>query len=152
MKKILVALSIFILFASATASAELVDDIEVSIAEYNAYSGEVPSVIKSLFGNEIGHVTIGTVDGSPLYFKIVTKNAKVVEFREITADEDVDATLLLEIHENTLEDILTSESPMSTYFDAYESGKITIEAIGIKNQVSLTLGNAAIKLSKFIGF
>jgi len=152
LKKLLIALIIFVLFTSATASAELVDDIEVSIAEYNGHSSEVPSIIKSLFGDEVGHVTIGLDDGSMLFLKVVTEDAKVVAFDEIAADTEIDATLLLEIHESTLEDLLTSESPMNTFLDAYEGGEITVEATGFKNKVSLTFGNAAIKLSKFLGF
>lgn len=146
------ALIIFVLFTSASASAALVDDLEVSIAEYNAYSGEVPSLIKTLFGNEAGHVTIGLNDGSALFLKVVTEDAKVVEFEEIAADEEIDASLLVEIHESTLDEILNSESPMDVFVDAYDGGEIKVEATSLKNKISLTLGTAAIRLSQFVGF
>jgi hypothetical protein len=126
--------------------------VEGAVGEYNKISEDVPYLIKSLFGNEVGQVTVEMNDGSLLYLKIVTEDAKIVEFEEIGADDEIDATLLVTIDENTLENLLKSTSPMNIFLDAYDSGKITIKATGITNQISLTWGNLVIQLSQLVGF
>ncbi len=152
MKKLLLAVVLFAVFASATGSAALVDDLEVAVGEYNNLSGDVPSVVNTLFGNEVGKLTVDMNNDSMLYLKIVTEDSVIVEFEEIAADDDIGATLLVTTDETTLSNLLGSSSPLETFLDAYDNGKITIEAVGVVDKISLTLGNLAIKLSQLLGF
>ncbi|MBP2029136.1 hypothetical protein J2755_000056 [Methanohalophilus levihalophilus] len=153
MKKLIIALTFLILFTSATTGASpLGDGLQMMVDEYNKNAGVAPSPIKTIFGNEVIQLTVEMNDGSMFYFKLVTDDAKIVEFEEISVDDDIDATLLVGIDEDTLSALANSTSPLHIFLDAYEDGRITVEAVGAVNKITIALGNLAIKLSQLLGF
>jgi hypothetical protein len=152
MRRILPALILFILLASSSAGASLVDDVEAAIDEYSPMADEVPLPLKQAYGNEVMHVTVTLNDGSMCYLSLETADAKVTEFGETDASGAEEATLLVTTDEDTVYRLIRSPTPLDTFYEAYDSGKIGIEATDITGKITLAVADAAVGVSKLFGF
>ncbi|WP_340818858.1 hypothetical protein [Methanolobus sp. WCC4] len=83
MKKILVISFLLFSLLAAPASADLFADMKQKVSNYNQNVDEVPDSLKSLLGNEEIYGMIDQNDGSTLEVKVVTRDAKVIEFSKL---------------------------------------------------------------------
>lgn len=131
MKKTLCMLIILVFITISTASAELFNDLDRAVTEYNAYYEDLPSPIKMLLGNERILANITMNDGSELNVYLVTENGRVDEFEKVGQVEDYSPTVIITTDEDTARSLITTTDPLSVYEEARESGALGIDPVGL---------------------
>jgi transcriptional regulator with PAS, ATPase and Fis domain len=150
MKKIIVPLMLLILLMPV-ASADIVNDLDVKVNEYNENADYLPSYLKSLLGDEVIKLVIVDDSGEEIYIKAVTENAYVTTFEEVAEDTEFDATMVIGASEGTVRSVMDSETPLETFVEAKDNGDIVIEPVGFVNNVTYTVANVVLKISQLLG-
>lgn len=152
MKKILFLLIVLALMCIPLASADIVDDVNAKVSEYNANVDYVPSSLKSLLGDELIQLVIVSDSGDKIYVKAVTEDGYITSFEETDADEDIDASMVVGANEATIRTILSSSDPLAEFIAARDNGEIEIEPVGLVNTVKYTVADVAMDVSSLFGF
>ncbi|WMW21250.1 hypothetical protein RE476_07485 [Methanolobus mangrovi] len=152
MKKIPVFLMLLLTMLMPVASADIVNDLNLKVNEYNQYAEYVPSYLESLLGNEVIKLVIVTDDGEEKYIKAITEDAYVTTFEEVDEDTEFDATMIVGANEATVRTIIRSSDPLAEFIAAKDNGEIVIEPVGIINTVKYTVANVVMKVSSLFGF
>lgn len=153
MNRIILTLLIIMALFSVPASADLFSEMDLVVNEYNMNADSVPSPLQSLLGNEDILAVIDMNDGNALALKIVTEDMVVTEFVAVDLDEpNFSPSIIINTNEKTVRELLGSDDPVHDFLGAYDSDNIEIEAVSIVNKVTLSVGNAILKLSQLLGF
>lgn len=152
MKKILIIMMLLLAMMMPVASADIVDDLNNKVDEYNANAEYLPSYLKSLLGNEAIKLAIVTDDGDEIFMKAITEDGYITVFEEVDEDEDFDATMIVGANEATIRSILKSSDPLAEFIAAKDNGEIVIEPVGFVNTVKYTVANVVLKVSQLFGF
>jgi leucyl-tRNA synthetase len=152
MKKILVTLMLLLTVFIPVVSADIVNDLDNKVNEYNQNAEYVPSYLKSLLGNEVIKLVIVTDDGEEKYIKAITEDAYITTFEEVDKNTEFDATIVVGANEATVRTIINSQDPLQEFIAAKDNGEIVIEPVGFVNTVKYTVANVAMKVSQFFGF
>ena len=152
MKKILVTLMLLLTVFIPVASADIVNDLENKVNEYNQNAEYVPSYLKSLMGNEVIQLVIVTDDGEERYIKAITEDAYITTFEEVDENTEFDATMVVGANEATVRTILNSQNPLQEFIAAKDNGEIVIEPVGLVNTVKYTVANVVMKVSQLFSF
>ncbi|MGM0770013.1 MAG: hypothetical protein ACQESU_00130 [Halobacteriota archaeon] len=152
MKKTILTLLIITSLFSVPASADLFSELDLVVNEYNTNADSAPGTIKALLGNENIIAEISMDDESSVALKIVTDDMVVTGFSTIDRDDpDFTPSLMIYSDEGTIRELLVSEDLVNDFLDAYDSGAIDIEAVGIIDKVTLSAGKIMLKLSQLLG-
>ncbi len=89
MKKILIASFLVLFFLVVPASAEFFADMNQKVTVYNQNVNKVPDPLKSLLGNEEIYGIIELNDGNTLEVKLITTDAKIIEFSKLGVKIDI---------------------------------------------------------------
>ncbi|MDG6243854.1 MAG: hypothetical protein QCH31_05620 [Methanolobus sp.] len=152
MKKQMILLIVLLNLLMPVATADVVNELELKINDYNENTEHVPSFLKTLLGNEVIKLAITTDSGHETYLKVVTENAYVVSFEEIDPTTRIEETISIRTDEATVQSILDSGDPLGTFLEAKDSGKIVIKPVGFTKSMAFTLASAVLKLSQMFGF
>jgi uncharacterized protein YxeA len=152
MKKILVTLMLLLTVFIPVASADIVNDLDNKVNDYNQNAEYVPSYLKSLLGNEVIKLVIVTDDGEERYIKAITEDAYITTFEEVDENTEFDATMVVGANEATVRTILNSQNPLQEFIAAKDNGEIVIEPVGLVNTVKYTVVNVVMKVSQLFGF
>ncbi|WP_094228227.1 hypothetical protein [Methanolobus psychrotolerans] len=152
MKSQIIMLILIMTALIPVASADIVGDLDLKVNEYNENADQLPSFLKSLLGNEVIKLSIMTNDGKEIYLKLVTEDAYVTIFEKIDKNTEIGETIVIGTSEDTIQKILSSEDPLTTFLDAKENGEIVIEPVGFVNNIAFTVANVLLKISQFLGF
>ncbi|WP_336136083.1 hypothetical protein [Natronomonas amylolytica] len=113
-------------------------------ATYNENVGDLPDVIKNRATNERVELTIETADGEAVTYTAITDDeARVTELREGSHDP----TLRVSTDEATIREISNADNTGAAAAEAYDSGDIRIEGVGMVNSVTVE----AVKVGHSIG-
>ena len=135
----------------STASAELFNDLDRAVTEYNAYYEELPGSIQILLGNEEILAGILMNDGSDLNVWLVTENGRVTEFEKVGDVEDYDPTVIIATDEATVRSLINTTDPLSVYEEARSNGTLTIDPVGIVSSAKFVVADLASRLFKTVG-
>jgi uncharacterized protein YxeA len=152
MKKILVTLMLLLTVFIPMASADIVNDLDNKVNEYNQNAEYVPSYLKSLLGNEVIKLVIVTDDGEERYIKAITEDAYITTFEEVDENTEFDATMVVGANEATVRTIINSQDPLQEFIAAKDNGEIVIEPVGFVNTVKYTVANVVVKVAQLFGF
>lgn len=141
MKKTLCMLMILVFITISTASAELFNDLDRAVTEYNAYYEQLPSPMKILLGNERILANITMNDGNELNVYLVTENGRVDEFEKVEQIEDYDPTVIVITNEDTAISLITTTDPLSVYEEARENGTLVIDPVGLVSSAKFMVYN-----------
>ncbi|ETA68803.1 MAG: hypothetical protein PWQ75_2031 [Methanolobus sp.] len=150
MKKIVILIMLLTLLMQV-ASADIVNDLEIKVNEYNENTEYLPSYLKSLLGDEVIKLVIVADSGDEIYIKAVTENAYVTTFEEVSEDAEFEATMIIGASEATVRSVMDSETPLETFVEAKDNGDIVIEPVGLVNSVTYTVANVVLKISQLLG-
>jgi hypothetical protein len=151
MKKIIVILMLFLVLVPM-ASADIVNDLDNKVNEYNENAKYVPSYLESLLGNEVVKLVIVTDDGDEVYIKAITEDSYITTFEEVDEDTEFDATMVVGANEATVRTLLMSSDPLAEFIAAKDNGEIVIEPVGFVNTIKYTVANVVMKVSSLFGF
>ena len=151
MKKQVIMLMLILTALIPVASADIVSDLDIKVNEYNENAENLPSFLKSLLGDEVIKLVIMANDGEEIYIKAVTEDAYVTVFEEIDGNTEIGETIIIGTSEDTVQSILNSEDPLTTFLDAKDNDEIIIEPVGFVNNVTFTVANILLKLSQLLG-
>jgi hypothetical protein len=151
MKKIIILL-ILLMLLMPVASADIFNDLEIKVNDYNQNTEYLPSYLKSLLGDEVIKLVIVADSGDEICIKAVTENAYVTTFEKVSKDTEFDATMIIGSSEATVRSIIDSETPLETFIEAKDNGDIVIEPVGFVNSVTYTVANVVLKISQLLGF
>ncbi|WP_406657839.1 hypothetical protein V7O62_04565 [Methanolobus sp. ZRKC2] len=151
MKKTLLTLLLLMTIFMQPASADVFNEIDMMVNEYNENTDHVPSLLKNTLGNEVIYLLIEMDDGSKLHIKAVTENALITTFEEFDPENNIEATVKVTVKENTVYELLASEKPLESFSDALESENIIVEPIGLVGTIKFQVANVLFKLSDFLG-
>jgi len=152
MKKILVTLMLLLTVFIPVVSADIVNDLDNKVNEYNQNAEYVPSYLKSLLGNEVIKLVIVTDDGEERYIKAITEDAYITTFEEVDENTEFDATMVVGANEATVRTIINSQDPLQEFIAAKDNGEIVIEPVGFVNTVKYTVANVVVKVAQLFGF
>ena len=127
MKNILVTLMLLLTVLIPMASADIVNDLDNKVNDYNQNAEYVPSYLKSLLGNEVIKLVIVTDDGEERYIKAITQEAHITTFEEVDENTEFDATMVVGANEATVRTIMNSQNPLQEFIAAKDNGEIVIE-------------------------
>jgi len=109
-------------------------DLKRGVEIYNQNVDEVP-FIKSLIGEERINCEISLDDGNVLMYGIETgKGAKVISFE---VAEISDPTMKVYTSESTIRTIRNAEDPVPAFQDAFKTGAIKLEGVGLVNELKV---------------
>jgi hypothetical protein len=134
------------------ASADIVDDLENKVGEYNQNTEYVPSYMKSLLGNEVIKLVIVTDEGEERYIRAVTEDSYITTFEEVDEDAEINATMVVGANEATVRTIINSQDPLREFIAAKDNGEIVIEPVGLVNTVKYTVANVVMEVSQLFNF
>lgn len=152
MKKALCMLMILFFITMGTANAELFNDLDRAVTEYNAYYKELPSSIKILLGNEDILAGILMNDGSELKVWLVTKDGRVTDLEKVEDASDYNPTVIIATDEDTVRSLITTADPLPIYEAARASGAISIDPVSFVSKAKFAVTDLAFKLLKTTGF
>ncbi|WMW23317.1 hypothetical protein RE476_05685 [Methanolobus mangrovi] len=151
MKKQIIVLILILTALIPVASADVVSDLDIKVNEYNENADKLPSFLKSLLGNEVIKLVILTNDEEEIYIKAITEDAYITVFEEIDENDEIGETIIIGTSENTVQSILNSEDPLTTFLDAKDNGELIIEPVGFVNNLTFAVANVLLKLSQLLG-
>ncbi|MDK2831536.1 MAG: hypothetical protein PWQ75_1288 [Methanolobus sp.] len=134
------------------ASADIVNDLENDVDEYNANVAAVPSYLVTLLGDETIKLVIVDDDGDEVYIKAVTEDAVITSFEEVDDDEDFGATMVVGANEFTVRSVLRSSDPLSEFTAAKDNGEIVVEPVGVTSTVKYTVASVVMDVTSLFGF
>lgn len=134
------------------ASADIVNDLENDVDEYNANVAAVPSYLVTLLGDETIKLVIVDDDGDEVYIKAVTEDAVITSFEEVDDDEDFGATMVVGANEFTVRSVLRSSDPLSEFTAAKDNGEIVVEPVGVTSTVKYTVASVVMEVTSLFGF
>ncbi|ETA68630.1 MAG: hypothetical protein PWQ51_1924 [Methanolobus sp.] len=152
MKKRLVILVLLMAMLMPIASADIVNDLENDVDEYNANVAAVPSYLVTLLGDETIKLVIVDDDGDEVYIKAVTEDAVITSFEEVDDDEDFGATMVVGANEFTVRSVLRSSDPLSEFTAAKDNGEIVVEPVGVTSTVKYTVASVVMDVTSLFGF
>ncbi|MEK6959894.1 MAG: hypothetical protein AABX47_01860 [Nanoarchaeota archaeon] len=106
--------------------------IDKGSAEINKYNDQVPSFLKSLFGNERIIGTIYLSSGDALIVGAVTKDGKVIQFQRGEIDNP---TLKVYTDESVIRKLMSSKDPAMAAKAALDNREIRYEAVTFAGEV-----------------
>lgn len=124
---------ILLLLLSSLAFAEGLD-VNSLVADYNKNSDKVPSVVKTLFGNERINAQITLTNGSVIVIGGVTKDGKVIEAKEGGIDNP---TMEVSVSEAAIGEISSSKDPAGAFQGALNSKKISYHGVSTGAKIKL---------------
>lgn len=152
MKRTLLILMALLMAFIPVASADIVNDLDSKVSEYNQNTEYVPSYLKSLLGNEVIKFVVVTDDGDERYVKAVTEKSYITTFEEVDKDAQFDATVVVGANEATIRTVLNSRYPLEEFTAAKNNGEILIETIGLVSTAKYTVANVLMKVSQLFAF
>lgn len=130
--------------AAAVQESENSHDAEDIATAYNENIDEVPDVIKNRAADERVELNVQTSDGETVTYTAVTdEDARITEIREGSHDPTIRVTT----DEATIREIANAEDTGATASEAYDSGDVQIEGVGLSNSVKVE----AVKIGHSIG-
>ncbi|ADC64394.1 hypothetical protein Ferp_0209 [Ferroglobus placidus DSM 10642] len=110
---------------------------------YNNNTHLVPDILKSWFGNEKINVEIEMKDGGAMDIYLVLENAYVTELEKGKLS---DATAKAKLREDTARRILNSDDPVKEIQDAYGSGEIRYEGVGLMKSLQVEFTKVIVRI------
>jgi hypothetical protein len=152
MKQIIVILILLMAMLVPVASADIVDDLENDVDEYNANVAAVPSYLVTLLGDETIKLVIVDDDGDEVYIKAITEDAVITTFEEVDDDDDFGATMVVGANEFTVRSVLRASDPLSEFIAAKDNGEIVVEPVGVTSTVKYTVASVVMDVTSLFGF
>ncbi|RCV64266.1 hypothetical protein C5S53_09825 [Methanophagales archaeon] len=122
-------------------------DLKRGVEIYNQNVDDLP-FIKSLIGEERINCKISLGDGNVLMYGIETgKGAKVIS---VEVAEISDPTMKVYTTESTICTIMNAEAPVSAFHDAFNTGTIKLEGVGLANELKVGVMGVATNIYGFI--
>ena len=122
-------------------------DLKRGVEIYNQNVDKIP-FIGSLIGEERINCEISLDDGNVLMYGIKTgKGAKVISFE---VAEISDPTMKVYTSESTIRTIMNAEDPVSAFQDAFTTGAIKLEGVGLVNELKVGVMGVATNIYGFI--
>jgi hypothetical protein len=123
------------------------EDLQRHVEIYNQHVDEIPFV-KSFIGEERINCNIALNNGSVLVLGITT--ARGAKVRDLKLGAISNPTMNAYTTENTVRSIMGSEDPVSSFQDAFNSGAIRVEGVGLGNTIKVGFMSAAMKMYSFV--
>jgi len=122
-------------------------DLKRGVEIYNQNVDKIP-FIGSLIGEERIICEISLDDGNVLMYGIETgKGAKVIS---VEVAEISDPTMKVYTSESTIRTIMNAEDPVSAFPDAFTTGAIKLEGVGLVNKLKVGVMGVATNIYGFI--
>jgi hypothetical protein len=129
-------------------------DLERLVSQYNANVDEAPGLITNRLAGERVELRVGSGDdvasansGTVYHFELAD-DGRISGHGEGSADE---STVLVLTSETTLNEILTSDQPGTTFRAAYNDDTVDIEGVGITNEVKVEATKFAVWAGSSLG-
>ncbi|ABE53275.1 hypothetical protein [Methanococcoides burtonii] len=153
MKWGILTILLIISMLSIPASADLFDDLDLAVNDFNENVDQVPSSVKYVIGNEEMLLFIDMNDASKLAIKAVTNvDLEVTTFEDVNASNPgFEPDLIVTSSEDVVRDLLDSEDAVADFNDAYDNGKIMIEAASTIDKIIISVGGVFLKLLGTVG-
>jgi hypothetical protein len=117
-------------------------------AAYNENVDSLPGVIENRAANERVELNIETSEGgTETYTAITDGDARITEFREGSHDP----TLRVSTDEATIREIANADNTGAAAAEAYESGDIRIEGVGMVNTVTVEVVKVGHSIGSALG-
>jgi hypothetical protein len=152
MKNIIVISLLFMMLLMPVASADIVDDLENDIDEYNANVDAVPSYLVTLLGDETIKLVIVDDEGDEVYIKAITEDAVITTFEEVDEDEDFGATMVVGANDFSIRSVLRASDPLSRFIAAKDNGEIVVEPVTVTSTVKYTVASVVMDVTSLFGF
>jgi putative NIF3 family GTP cyclohydrolase 1 type 2 len=134
--------------AAAVQESDNSTDAEDVAAAYNENVDDLPDVIKNRATNERVELTIETSDGETVTYTAITDDeARVTELREGSHDP----TLRVSTDEETIREVANADNTGAAASEAYESGDIQIEGVGVVNSVTVEVVKVGHSIGSSLG-
>jgi putative NIF3 family GTP cyclohydrolase 1 type 2 len=134
--------------AAAVQESDNSTDAEDVAAAYNENVDDLPDVIKNRATNERVELTIETSDGETVTYTAITDDeARVTELREGSHDP----TLRVSTDEATIREVANADNTGAAASEAYESGDIRIEGVGVVNSVTVEVVKVGHSIGSSLG-
>lgn len=114
------------------------NNLDTIQSEYNANLENMPPFFVKLFGNEVIDLKITRTDGSVDSVLMKTSKGKIEEINNI----DEKTTLTVNIHEDTINEILNSQDQINAIKEALDNKEITYSATKIFTKAKLKIGRS----------
>lgn len=122
-------------------------DLKRGVEIYNQNVDKI-TFIKSFIGEERINCEFSLDDGNVLMYGIETgKGAKVISFE---VAEISDPTMKVYTSESTIRTIMNAEDPVSAFQDAFTTGAIKLEGVGLVNKLKVGVMGVATNIYGFI--
>ncbi|WP_445476196.1 hypothetical protein ACT9XH_05655 [Methanococcoides methylutens] len=153
MNKIILTLLVIATLFSVPASADLFDDLDLAVNDYNLNVDSVPASVRYVIGDEEMLLLIDMNDTSKLAIKAVTNvDMEVTTFEEVNAaDPGFEPALTITTNEAVVRELLESDDVVTDFNDAYYSDEIKIVAASTMDKIIISVGGAFLKLLSTAG-
>lgn len=134
--------------AAAVQESENSHDAEDVAATYNENVADLPDVIKNRATNERVELNIETSEGETVTYTAITDDeARVTELQEGSHDP----TLRVSTDETTIREVANADDTGAAASEAYESGDIQIEGVGVVNSVTVEVVKVGHSIGSSLG-
>ena len=82
--------------------------------------------------------------------RVISLDARIILQAAVGWSTEVDPTVVVTTDEDTVYGIMNSKKPVDTFLDAYDSGTVRIEAVGIIKSITLAVGNIVLKIVRML--
>ena len=152
MKWGILTILLIISMLSIPASADLFDDLDLAVNDYNQNVDSVPGSLGILFGNEEMLLLIDMNDESKLAIKAVTEDLVVTTFEEVNASNPgFEPALTITTNEDVVRKLLGSDDVIADFNDARDNAEIKIEAASTMKSIVISVGGAFLKAAEALG-
>lgn len=133
---------------AAVQESENSHDTENLAAVYNENVDQLPDVIQNRAAGERVELNVQTSEGETMTYTAVTdEDARVTEIREGSHDPTIRVTT----DEATIREIANAENTGAATSEAYESGDIQIEGVGLTNTVTVEVVKVGHSIGSALG-
>lgn len=83
--------------------------------------------------------------------EVSSLDARIILQNAVGLSCEVDPSIIVMTDENTMNDMMYSQTPLDTFLNAYNNGDIEIKGVGIGNSITISIGKFVIKISQVLG-
>lgn len=109
---------------------------QITIAQKELVGKEIPPPLQTLFASEKINIYLTENTTSTITISIQTQEGKISQIQQ-TQLSDPSLNIFTDLQ--TVTSILQSNNPQKELKDAYNTGKITYKAIGLKNKIKFSI-------------
>jgi hypothetical protein len=83
--------------------------------------------------------------------EVSSLDARIILQNAVGLSSEVNPSIIVTTNENTMNNLMNSQTPLDVFLDSYDSGDIEINGVGFGKSITISIGKFVMKISQILG-